>query len=524
MRKIIGIVALVSIAFGGISHAALVNHWTLDELDGNSQFVDSVSANVGTNNGTLNGDAALDTAVKKIGAGAAVFDGDGDYVDVGLIEKVGDTALTIAAWINMTSYSGDDFIFGNTGNSNAEYAFKLNGGKLVAAVNTVDGWFITDNLAANTVKPDGWTHVAMVYDGTSIIRYINGIQTGTIKSATGAIARQGTSDVNASIGSINGSNPDSANSFNGRIDEVRVYDTALSASEIETLAAGLVNHWKLDALVSDKFPDEVGPYYGESRNDTLTVEAGKIGIGSVSFDDSDVVMIGYYGKSGLSKLTLSAWIKLVDNGGAYGIFGNNGENFYVQVSGLDLQARFYTSDGVGDYNVLTQTSGDQLAIDAWTHVVMVWDSSSVNGVNMYIDGVVQSLNLAISGDVLGYVAHSTAQGGIGAINQVGSPFLGNIDDVSVRQDAMTADEIKCLFDVGNSSVLGYDASQFDLLRQVHEGQLDSILIGGLTWIREIDLTEAAGLSGSSDNYTLVMDEASNTGLGQPILSTLLIIQ
>jgi hypothetical protein len=79
----------------------------------------------------------------------------------------------------------------------------------------------TARLAANT-----WTHLAMTYDGTTLKMYVNGTlinstaQSGTITTSTGALQIGG----DTTYGQY----------FNGLIDEVRVYNIALTQTQIQT--------------------------------------------------------------------------------------------------------------------------------------------------------------------------------------------------------------------------------------------------------------------------------------------------
>ena len=78
----------------------------------------------------------------------------------------------------------------------------------------------TSALALNT-----WTHLAVSYDGATIRLYVNGVQVGS-RALTGPIA--------PSTGALRiGGNAVWGEYFKGLIDEVRVYNRALSAGEIQ---------------------------------------------------------------------------------------------------------------------------------------------------------------------------------------------------------------------------------------------------------------------------------------------------
>lgn len=103
-----------------------------------------------------------------------------------------------------------------------------------------------------------------------------------------------------------------------------------------------------------------------------------------------------------------------------------------------------------------------------------------------------------------------------SVNGAGSTapqFLdGRIDDVAVWDEALTADEIKGLYDVGMSVDLSHTAAQFDELKQVHDAASGSVAIGGILWTYATGLSGSAGLTGGSGSFTLVLDEAADTGL------------
>ena len=88
-------------------------------------------------------------------------------------------------------------------------------------------WLGADVSVRGTAKlaTGVWTHLAVTYNGTILRYYVNGVQVSTL-SRTGAIT--------TSTGPLRiGGNGSWATEFlTGRIDEVRVYNRALTAAEI----------------------------------------------------------------------------------------------------------------------------------------------------------------------------------------------------------------------------------------------------------------------------------------------------
>jgi len=169
--------------------ANLVSWWRLDSLDAGGKFPDAV----GDNPGTPSGATSLDTAIRQIGGGSAHFTGNGDInVGQGALMFIGESAMTITAWVNPADAAGTKGIFSRTTGNNACYNLRLDGSKLRVGLNTNGGWNLSANDSAD-IPVDTWTHIAMVYDGSSAMRYINGEVSGTVMATTGtALAQQGT--------------------------------------------------------------------------------------------------------------------------------------------------------------------------------------------------------------------------------------------------------------------------------------------------------------------------------------------
>lgn len=154
------------------------------------------------------------------------FDGVGDYIDCGS-DPAFDIAdeIAVAAWANIISIptqwvaivsKGENaWRISNVGSSNA-FHFGIN--IWSSAYPSVNG-----NTAVGT---DEWHHVCGTYDGSSINIYLDGAIDGTLTNATTGI---GTSTTNLFIGE----NPEETGRYwDGLIDEVTIYNRALSRAEI----------------------------------------------------------------------------------------------------------------------------------------------------------------------------------------------------------------------------------------------------------------------------------------------------
>ena len=155
------------------------------------------------------------------------FDGIDDYVDCGNNASLNITdAITLEAWVklnNLTALRNIVGKFGASGNrahalyfdkSSSEYCLYIVGADLSIKV------AYSPNATLGV-----WQHVVGTYNKSQLIAYLNGVA-GTPVSYTQPIAL---TTVEEWIGNVVGSNYP----FNGVIDEVRIYNRALNALEIQ---------------------------------------------------------------------------------------------------------------------------------------------------------------------------------------------------------------------------------------------------------------------------------------------------
>ncbi len=180
---------------------------------------DSSSAN---NPGAVNG--ATRTADGRFGR-ALSFDGVNDRVDVADSASLDLTSgMTLEAWVRPTSVSGwRTGIVKERGTGGHVYALYPSGGAAPVAENYVVSTY-NSAPSGSALPVNTWTHLASTYDGSMLRLYVNGEQraatpvSGAMAATTNPLRIGG----HAAWGEY----------FAGLIDEVRVYNRALSAAEI----------------------------------------------------------------------------------------------------------------------------------------------------------------------------------------------------------------------------------------------------------------------------------------------------
>jgi len=210
-----------------------VSEWKFDEGTGTT-----TADTVGVNNGVLgsfnfNSVSGWRSGSDCVSGGCLQFDGVDDYVNAGSAANLNITdAFTIEAWIKTSnvnkSYQG--IVRQGTTQNGIHFMFENSGG-------TVSGWSRLNGVWAGMAHSPAlannvWYHVVLVYNGASSVVYTNGIK-GTPFVQSGTITGFDTSALMISQSPYGGS-------FIGLIDEVRIYNAALTASRIrESYLAGM---------------------------------------------------------------------------------------------------------------------------------------------------------------------------------------------------------------------------------------------------------------------------------------------
>ena len=204
----------------------LVGHWTMsqDSLKG-SLLADKTPYE---NDGTIYG-ATFTTDRKGQANKAMSFDGVDDYIDCGngsSLQLTGD--MSISAWVKRTSFGAVHRILHKGGQSSValDYTFGFGTSSTVffyASKSTSSTVGVRTNQAYTTNE---WLHIVGTYNGTTYRIYVNGVEMPT----------QGATGTNTSTSSLFiGARNDGDQHMNGYIDDVRIYNRALSQEEITTL-------------------------------------------------------------------------------------------------------------------------------------------------------------------------------------------------------------------------------------------------------------------------------------------------
>jgi hypothetical protein len=208
-------------------YSPLIAHWKLDEAEG------IVAADeVGENDGTLYGEPLWQPAGGKVD-GALELDGLDDYVETGFVLNPVDGVFSIFAWIK-GGLPGQVIISQaeGSGSGGTWVGVDSSDGNLMTGLTPPPaGRVVPQPLVSGLIITDGdWHHVGFVWDGSYKSLFRDGVEAAKdtqplnpLKAADGGLY----------IGA--GKTLEVGTFFSGLIDDVRIYNQALSAEEIVAL-------------------------------------------------------------------------------------------------------------------------------------------------------------------------------------------------------------------------------------------------------------------------------------------------
>jgi hypothetical protein len=236
----LNLLAVATVLSLGVAEAALISHYTFDETIGTTA-TDSGSAGA---NGTIGANVTLGTA----GVFGTAFTFNNDATQAGVVDMgnasglfgaiTTSQAITISVWLNWTTAGTRDcavFLGDNTvANRYLDLGTVAATGGVYGRVRDGVNSGFPDLTPAGSLNNGQWHHVAYTLDASAEVAqiYVDGVLVGS-STTTPAVTFPSLFN-NFEVGRLGRSAPTDA--FAGSMDELRIYDTVLSAGEVAALA------------------------------------------------------------------------------------------------------------------------------------------------------------------------------------------------------------------------------------------------------------------------------------------------
>jgi hypothetical protein len=446
--------------------------WKLDENAGTSAADSSGAAN----RGTLTGSPTWTTG--KVGS-ALSFDGTSQYVAGARAAVNTSTSFSVSAWVYLTAKGTLRTAVSQDGAVVSGFCLQYDdpSDRWAFVVRQADSTSASSDLVSAAGSPalNTWYHLVGVHDsGTQQIKlYVNGSLQGTaahtsVWNATGALA--------VGRGKWGGGNTDF---WPGRVDEVRLFQRALTASEISSLGNGLpFTDWEFSEGAYGSTADR-GP--SSSTGTLLNVSwttSGHDG-NAVSFNGTSARV--FSNPSALNTSTsysVSAWVYLTSKAGGINRTAvcQNGDSvcsFRLQYDVGNDRWSFVVSDSDWTGATLTRVLGTASpSLNTWYHLVGVYDSGAGN-IKLYVDGSLQGTT-AFAAPWNATVTFAVGRGCFGAA--LNEWWSGTIDTVKTYQRALAASEITDLYNGSAYTEADMTAGLTGALQGAQQGQQSTTAI------------------------------------------------
>ncbi len=336
---------------------------------------------------------------------------------------------TISLWVKLNTFNslGFNYIYSYGPGSSA------NGVYLNAT--TVNHYALnfgnnTNHSISTPHTLNTWVHYAFTYDGSRSRIYKNGILIGTTVQNISTVSNN-----SFSMGVTEGGG---IGYLNGAVDELKIYNRALSASEVYEIYGQIpstpVVQWNFNGNTTANgglyaFSTPAGTGLNNDRFNNANSALFMNNSGSVATGVAPLPL-------GNNPRTISFWFKRSQSDFqelfVYGSSGN--QNCYgLNVSGSGAFANYHTNNG-SLYTVLSSSSNQPIAPDTWHMITVVYtqDSSKIYRNGVVIAELPNSVNLTTTGTNLrlGMVLTSSS-----------NPFQGTIDEIKVYNGALSPLEI-----------------------------------------------------------------------------------
>ena len=360
----------------GTGNQNCISIWKLNENSG-SVATDSES----TNNGAISG-AQWETGVE---GSALSFDGIDDYVSVPNADNLNVSGeITIMAWAKTQENKTSKIAQKGDWDGHGIYQDKWNGWKCGIRLATNTSHSI--NWENGVPLLDKWYHITLTYDGSMLKLFVNG-QLKNSKSVSGNLKINGR---DFSIGSDNGGQK----FFNGSIDDVRIYGSALSQTEIQFIYNNPGN-----TGITDSDGDGVQDSDDDFPNDPARAFSNYMpaaGYGSLAFEDlwpgrgdydfNDLILDYQFttitnAQNKIAEIVGSFIVRAIgagmNNGFGFQFPNNNIQESDITVSGYNIQYAYITLNENG-----TEADQNKPTIIVFDNANNILQASSGFGVNV----------------------------------------------------------------------------------------------------------------------------------------------
>ena len=434
------------------------------------------------------------------------FDGSSTLIDLGsTLGDIGTSTTTFSFWLNITTSTSHQTVLSNRGSGGgwAIDMFDVSGQYILSFFNA------SSSTAIRCILNDfnTWVHIVIVRDGISNNKiYINGVSqtlTTNNENLTNIISTK-----TLTIGAQDPLGTGYYRFLNGKIDQVTVFDYALSASQVSTLYGGgtaVTNPMTLS-------PKPISYYQlGDQSVSTGPTSSYLVPNNSLSdyvfnIDSSNVnyIDLGTNPFSFTQNLTVSFWMKSTQTASntfiGKDINVSGGRNWMVML--YQTRVYFWTSStgSISNLKAVQSNVAGGVSDGKWHHIVCVNNQTNATK-QIYIDGV-----LDVTNNNGGLISTSSSPVQIGK-RLGGFPYDGEMSNVALWNTVLTGPQVATIYNNGAPN----DISSLSPTAWYKLNAADTFNSSTSTWtINDYGSGGNDGTSSGMDSSNLVVSDLQKT--------------
>jgi hypothetical protein len=388
-------------------------------------------------------------------------------------------SFTVAAWVNIADTAGvRTAVSAGTTGSFSGFFLKYDAGQwrfsMPYSSNTANGSM--DQIGVAAGSPTGqWVHLVGVYNASTyqMTLYVNGASaaTGTRSTGTGATNWDATGGLTLGQSRYAYSNAGiTADPWIGTIDDVRLYNRALAASDVATIYAATdtppAADWRFDDGDDNTVATDASGNGNTLSLTNVPATPNSRFTGANSTARSLVLSGSSYGQAPKTvvrtdqSFTVGAWVRNTDTTTTNWRRivtepGAHSSAFTLEYRGIDQHFGFSLANSDIDNPAWTNVYSTTVpTVNGWYHVVGVYDAAA-GVIRIYVNGTQEGGDVARAAP--GWTASGVTQVGRGISNSAMdtvTEWVGDIDEVELYQRALSSSEVTTLktsaYPVGSS--------------------------------------------------------------------------
>jgi hypothetical protein len=440
-----------------------VAYWKFDEGVGSTAY----DSTTNRNNGTITG-ATWQSEDLCLSGKCLLFNGQTNYVDSNYKFSLSySSSSSFSVWIKPSTIDTGGKVKSIIGKNNYEYILAQEDQKIRFIQWNPAGSDALNFTTDNFIQSGKWYYITFVYDGTQNkgYLYVNGILKVSQNTLQTSFISQNES---LKIGKGYAWSGSTTPLFNGLIDDVKVYNSLRTISQITTdyaaglarqssakgtsvsmgspgasnLSNGLVGYWKMDEA-SAGTGSTAYDASGNNNNGTGTgtsVVNGKFGNGR-SFNGSGNRIETSLAFTNPSSLTYSTWVKTNSTGTKQWIIcpDNNGYDWSLLLENGKVALMTGLDYWDSTYSITTE----------WTHIVVVFDYQTDRKAKLYVNGALISNSASLGPTNTGPITIGNYYGAA-----YDTPFSGVVDETRIYNRALSPKEVADLYNFA-PGLVGY---------------------------------------------------------------------